>query len=285
MSGIERAPADRLNLSRGETLDILRTGTITVLGLLPYSSNYTFLTRVEEGRARPDLETEEGRARPDRETEEGRARPGSKIDEHDGNHLLAVYKPRRGEFPLWDFPSGSLAAREVGAWVVSEAAGWRIVPPTVLRTDAPLGEGSLQMFIDHDPERHYFVLMEERMDDLGVFAAFDAVINNADRKAGHVLEDRGGRLWAVDHGLSFNTEPKLRTVIWQFAGDQLGREIRATLESLGAELAEEGVLYERLSRLLSRAEAHATRGRIDSLLTEDRFPSPSGERPLPWPLI
>ena len=251
MSGIERPPADRLSVSGAQALDLLRIGAVTVLGLLPYSSNYTFLTRVEHGESR----------------------------------LLAVYKPRRGERPLWDFPAGSLAAREVAAWLVSEAAGWGIVPPTVLRNDAPLGEGSLQIFIDHDPERHYFVLMDERHGEFGVFAAFDAVINNADRKAGHVIEDRSGRLWAVDHGVSFNTEPKLRTVIWQFAGERLGPRIRAALERLTVELAEGGGLRRRLTQILTREEVDATHGRVDALLAADRFPTPRGDRPLPWPLI
>jgi hypothetical protein len=251
MSGIERAPADFLSFSQEQVLDMLTAGDVTVMGLLPYSSNYTFLARVDRG----------------------------------DDSLLAVYKPRRGERPLWDFPAGSLAAREVAAWLVSEAAGWGIVPPTVLRTDAPLGEGSLQTFIDHDPERHYFVLMEERLQDFDVFTAFDAVINNADRKAGHVIEDRTGKIWAVDHGLSFNVDPKLRTVIWQFAEERLGPRIRQTLESLGAELASRGDLHERVAKLLSRAEADATLGRIEALLVEDRFPSPGADRPLPWPLI
>jgi hypothetical protein len=251
MSGLERSPADSLKVTPEEALEILGTGDVIVLGLLPYSSNYTFLARVE------------------RRNEE----------------TLAIYKPRRGERPLWDFPAGSLAPREVAAWLISEAAGWRIVPPTVLRNDAPLGAGSLQLFVAHDPERHYFVLMEERLEDFAVFAAFDAVINNADRKAGHVIEDRAGKLWAVDHGLSFNVDHKLRTVIWQFAGERLGPRIRAALESLGAELAGHGDLYWRIAELLSTSEGDATLARIESLLVEDCYPAPGADRPLPWPLI
>lgn len=251
MSGLERSPADSLKVTPEEALEILGTGDVTVLGLLPYSSNYTFLARVERG----------------------------------NEEMLAVYKPRRGERPLWDFPAGSLAPREVAAWLISEAAKWRIVPPTVLRNDAPLGAGSLQLFVAHDPERHYFVLMEERLEDFAVFAAFDAVINNADRKAGHVIEDRAGKLWAVDHGLSFNVDHKLRTVIWQFAGERLGPRIRAALESVGAELAGHGAPYGRIAELLSTSEADATLARIESLLVEDCYPAPGADRPLPWPLI
>jgi uncharacterized repeat protein (TIGR03843 family) len=237
--------------STKEIIDLLEKGRVEVLGLLPYSSNYTFLARVGSG----------------------------------DSTILAVYKPRRGETPLWDFPPGTLAAREVGAFMVSEAAGWNIVPPTVLRDEAPLGPGSLQVFIEHDPERHYFVLMDDHSDELRRFAAFDVVVNNADRKAGHVLEDSGGRLWAVDHGLTFNTEPKLRTVIWAFAEEPLDKELRTPLETLGATLSEDSGLGGRLAKLLSREEADATLARVEDLLVEDRFPAPGPNRPLPWPLI
>lgn len=185
---------------------------------------------------------------------------------------------------MWDFPDGTLAAREVAAWMISRAS-WEIVPPTVLRHDAPLGMGSLQVFIPHDPERHYFVVMDDRLEDLAAFAAFDAVVNNADRKAGHVVEDETGRLWAVDHGLTFHVEPKLRTVIWAFAEEPLTPPIRAKLEDLGADLADDGGLGAELSELLSPAEAAATLERVEELLVEDRFPAPQGARPLPWPLI
>jgi uncharacterized repeat protein (TIGR03843 family) len=229
-------------------LELLRTGDVEVLGLLPYSSNYTFLTRLTED-------------------------------------ALAVYKPRRGERPLWDFPHGTLAGREVAAYLVSEAAGWGIVPPTVLRDDAPLGPGSLQLFVEHDPERHYFVIMDERSDDLVKFAAFDVVINNADRKSGHVIEDPSGRLWAVDHGVTFHLEDKLRTVIWAYAGLPLDRRTISDLEKLGAALAEPGGLSARLEELLTPAEVAATLGRTEALLVDGRFPGPPADRPLPWPLV
>jgi uncharacterized repeat protein (TIGR03843 family) len=232
------------------TLELLSTGDVEVLGLLPYSSNYTFLARVR-----------------------------GKSEE-----TLAVYKPRRGEQPLWDFPAGSLAAREVAAFVVSEAS-WGIVPPTVLRTDGPLGEGSLQAFIEHDPDRHYFVLMEDHREILERFAAFDVVVNNADRKAGHVIEDGGGRLWAVDHGLTFHVDPKLRTVIWSFANEELSPGVRGCLEDLGAALADDGGLGGDLARLLTPAEATATLTRLETLLVDGYYPGPQGARPLPWPLV
>ena len=226
---------------------LLATGDVEVLGLLPYSSNYTFLVRVR----------------------------GDETEVH------GVYKPRRGERPLWDFPHGSLAQREVAAFVVSELSGWGLVPPTVLREDAPLGPGSLQLFVEHDPERHFFVLESEgRDEELMVFAVFDAVINNADRKAGHVIEDAEGRLWAVDHGVSFHVDPKLRTVVWAFAESELPPRLVADLEGLGARLADGG-----LEGLLSGEELEATAVRIGHLLADGRFPAPSVSYPLPWPLI
>lgn len=238
-------------MGRPAPLELLATGEIEPLGLLPYSSNYTFLVRVVRA----------------------------------GEEVMAVYKPSRGERPLWDFPRGTLAAREVAAYLVSEAAGWSIVPPTVMRAAGPHGPGSLQLFIEHDPDRHYFVLMEERHEELKRFAAFDVVVNNADRKAGHVLEDPGGRLWAVDHGICFHVEPKLRTVIWTYADQPLGTELRAELGALGARLADGRGLGGELVRLLSPGEAAATLDRLETLLVEDRFPAPGPDRPLPWPLI
>jgi hypothetical protein len=232
-------------------LSLLASGAVEVLGLLPYASNYTFLARVS-------------------------------LDDDD---VYAVYKPTKGERPLWDFPFGTLAAREVAAFEVSEASGWSIVPPTVLRDDAPLGSGSLQLFIDHDPERHYFVLVEERLSDMAVFAAFDAVINNADRKAGHVLEGRDARLWAVDHGVAFHVDPKLRTVIWEFAERPIPDAVRSDLTRLGDRLARGSEFHGRLSKLLSADEADATLARVQTLLGQGVFPAPNSARPLPWPLI
>ena len=222
-----------------------------MLGLLPQSSNYTFLACVV------DVERE----------------------------MLAVYKPRRGERALWDFPPGTLAAREVAAYEVSRAGGFDLVPPTVLRAEAPLGEGSLQMFVEHDPARHYFVLVEERAADLEVFAAFDVVVNNADRKAGHVLEGTDGRLWAIDHGVTFHALPKLRTVIWEFAEQQVTRGVCDQLQLLSDALEQPGRLRDRLAELLSDDEVRALKARTRALMTIGRYPQPSGERPYPWPLV
>ena len=229
----------------------MAAGPIEVLGLLPYSSNYTFLVRV--------------------------GAPGGEVH--------AVYKPSAGERPLWDFPHGTLAAREVAAYAVSEAAGWHLVPLTVMREDAPLGPGSLQAFVDHDPERHYLVLRDERRSDLEVFAAFDVVVNNADRKSGHVLEDPDGRLWAVDHGLTFHLEPKLRTVVWDFAAEPVSAPIEAALGRLRTGLAPKGDLGSSLAALLDEGARAATLERVEALLDAGRYPEPSSDRPYPWPLV
>lgn len=234
-----------------EHLKLLASGEVEVLGLLPYASNYTFLARVEDGTSQ----------------------------------VHAVYKPQRGERPLWDFPPGTLAAREVAAFIVSDVAGWDLVPPTVLRDDAPLGAGSMQLFVDHDPERHYFTLVEDRRDEMQVFAAFDAVVNNADRKAGHILEGRDGRLWGVDHGVTFHVEPKLRTVIWEFAEEPLAGAVMTRLESLREKLDPGQEAFGSIASLLSAPEAEAVGARVEALLAEGRYPSPTSARPLPWPLI
>ncbi len=255
MSGLERPSADGvtsppLALKASEVLGVLESGQVEVLGRLPYSSNYVFLVQVGLG----------------------------------GALVPAVYKPRRGERPLWDFPPGTLAAREVAAYLVGDAGGFGFVPPTVLRGDAPLGAGSLQLFIEHDPNRHYFVLVEEREADFPSLAAFDVVINNADRKAGHVIEDAAGELWAVDHGLAFNADDKLRTVIWEFAGDPLQNDVKDKLLALRHALLAGG-LRDRLAELLSVGEAAATLARTEALLADARFPVPESQYRLPWPLI
>ncbi len=233
------------------TLRSLSTGEVEVLGLLPYSSNYVFLARVS----------------------------------NDEGQTLAVYKPRRGERPLWDFPRGTLAAREVAAFLVSEAAGWHIVPPTVLRADAPLGVGSLQLYIDHDPNEHYFTLTETRLAELATFAAFDVVVNNADRKGGHVLRDPQGRLWAVDHGVCFHAQTKLRTVMWDLAEQELDEATRQALARLIEALRDERGLGGELTRLLSAEESLATLRRAEELLARGALPVPETDHHLPWPLI
>jgi hypothetical protein len=198
----------------------------------------------------------------------------------DGAECLAVYKPRAGERELWDFPPG-LHRREVAAWVLSDWLGWGIVPETVLRYDAPFGEGSVQRVVDGDGVSHYFTVRDDPRwhFELRRIAAFDVLANNADRKSGHVLLAEG-RLWAIDHGLTFHAEPKLRTVIWDFAGDRLDG---AVCEDI-ARLVDEPIPQE-LRHLLDDEEADALVGRARALLSEGRLPPPGPGRPYPWPLV
>jgi uncharacterized repeat protein (TIGR03843 family) len=202
--------------------------------------------------------------------------------ELDDTAVAAVYKPARGERPLWDFPSG-LHRREVAAYEVSEALGWGLVPLTIEREDAPLGEGSLQLFVDEDGESHYFTLREEPRwhEALHRMAVFDVVVNNADRKSGHVLL-ADDRLWAIDNGLSFHCHPKLRTVIWDYAGEPLTEDESATLERLLSE-----PLPERLGALLDPDECAAVVRRTRRLLAAGCLPAPADDdwRPYPWPLV
>lgn len=205
--------------------------------------------------------------------------------------LLAVYKPQRGERPLWDFAPGTLHRREVAACVVDRALGLGMVPETVLRRDAPFGPGSVQRFVEHDPERHYFTLIGEGapaiVRQLERMVVFDLVVNNADRKAGHVLVDEADRIRLVDHGVCFHVEAKLRTVAWDLAGDQVPDDLRGRAGELAAELrrADSGA-GRRLRELLSGSEVAATAERAgDVAMMMERFPPPSGPRPWPWPPI
>jgi uncharacterized repeat protein (TIGR03843 family) len=230
-------------------LDLLRQGKIEVKGRMPWSSNGTYLTEVCL----------------------------------DGSMTLAVYKPGRGERPLWDFPSG-LYKREVAAYVVSEALGWGIVPETVLREAGPMGEGSLQRFVPADFEEHYFTLYEAPEepwhDQLRCICLFDLIVNNTDRKGGHCLLGEDGRIYGIDNGLSFAAQFKLRTVIWDFAGERIPRSL---LDDVQAFL--EAGLPAELDDLIDSLERDALLTRARAALKDRRFPSdPSGSR-YPWPLV
>ena len=242
-------PAGALN----GALKVLAGGEVEIQGRMPWSSNGTFLVTVQDQPAIPTGEA----------------------------GLPAIYKPLAGERPLWDFPDG-LYRREVAAYELSEALGWKLVPETVARQDAPLGPGSLQRFVEADFEQHYFTLMEEDRFHpvLKRMATFDVVANNADRKGGHCLLDDDGRVWGIDHGLCFHTQPKLRTVIWDFAGEPLDERDAADL----ARLERDG-LPERLTAHLHDAEAAAVENRIRRLLAKGRLPEPRSDRPYPWPLV
>ena len=199
---------------------------------------------------------------------------------HEGEEMDAVYKPHRGERPLWDFPDG-LYLREVAAFVLSDALGWGIVPETVIREDAPIGRGSLQRFVPADFSQHYFTLLEEptHHEALRRIAAFDVIANNADRKSGHCLLGDDGRIWGIDHGVSFHDEPKLRTVIWDFAGEDVASELLDDIRRVGESPPQA------LCEVLHPVEVEAMVDRCERLVRSGRLPQPRGERPYPWPLV
>jgi uncharacterized repeat protein (TIGR03843 family) len=203
---------------------------------------------------------------------------------HQGLEGLAVYKPARGERPLWDFPTGTLYRREVAAYLVSEQLGWRLVPPTLAR-EGPLGVGSVQLYVDADPEVTAFELLADRHPSLARIAAFDVVTNNADRKAGHCLAGQDGRVWAIDHGLCFHVQAKLRTVLWDLAGTRLEAPVLADLEALAADAAGGGELAAELGGLLDADELAAMARRARALVRAGRLPAPRGDRAYPWPLV
>ncbi|MFE7126597.1 SCO1664 family protein [Streptomyces sp. NPDC057617] len=233
---------------------------------------------------------------------------------YDGEEAHCVYKPVAGERPLWDFPDGTLAQREVAAYEVSEATGWALVPPTVLR-DGPYGQGMCQLWIESEEEGAappLLALVEgEEPDDgwkavgfaevgegrtallvhadderLRRLAVLDAVINNGDRKGGHLLSAAGGKLYGIDHGVTFNVDDKLRTLLWGWAGDPLPAEVLEVLARLEDALAESAPLATRLAELITAAETDAVRARVRELLRTGRHPQPSGQWPaIPWPPV
>ncbi|MFJ5778371.1 SCO1664 family protein [Streptomyces sp. NPDC093094] len=229
----------------------------------------------------------------------------------EGQEVACVYKPVAGERPLWDFPDGTLAQRELAAYEVSEATGWQLVPPTVLR-DGPYGEGMVQLWIEATADAELLALVDGEEPEPGWkaigfaevgegrtallvhadderlrrLAVLDAVINNADRKGGHLLPAPDGRLYGIDHGVSFHVEDKLRTLLWGWAGDPLPGDAVEVLEGLQKAMAPGGALAARLSGLITPAETDAARARVDALLASGRHPEPGGEWPaIPWPPV
>jgi uncharacterized repeat protein (TIGR03843 family) len=239
-------------------LTLLRGGTIDVEGRLVHASNATLYCRID----------------------------------HAGRSEHCIYKPVAGERPLWDFPDGTLAGREVATYAVSDATGWQVVPPTVLR-DGPFGPGMVQRWIDVDESVDIAALL--RGDDPGLgpvgaaasaslrrMAVFDAVVNNADRKGGHLLPVPGGHVYGVDHGVCFSVEDKLRTVLWGWRGRRLPADVVDTLHCLRERLDTD--LGDELGGLLTRREVAATRRRLDRLLATGRHPQPGDAwPPVPWP--
>ncbi|RPI30523.1 MAG: SCO1664 family protein [Chloroflexota bacterium] len=239
-----------MTLSTDTILDILQHGTTTIKGEFLWGSNYTFLVDVE----------------------------------HNGSALQAVYKPTRGERPLWDFPAATLARREVAAYLLSEALDWCLVPPTVYTRKGPVGPGSLQYFIEHDPEYHYFNFKDADRQRLRPVAFFDIIINNADRKGSHILIGSDNHIWLIDHGICFHVEDKLRTVIWDFAGERIPENMCGDLHHLLPKLREPSGLVSDLKRYLSSDEINAVASRSERLLASNHFPNPHTSRRFqPWP--
>ncbi|MGW7455890.1 SCO1664 family protein [Streptomyces sp. NPDC054787] len=283
MPAPERLPASGVS-DTGEREHLLAEGELTVVGRIREASNAVLLCRVE----------------------------------HQGAGADCVYKPVKGERPLWDFPDGNLARREVAAYLVSEATGWGLVPPTVLR-DGPYGEGMVQWWVEaaqedggasapppllalvdgeeagegwkpvalaEVAEGRTALLVHADHPDLRRLSVLDAVINNGDRKGGHLLTAPDGRLYGIDHGVSFHAEDKLRTLLWGWAGEPLTDEAREVLARLAAELAEGAPLATRLAELITAAELAAVRDRVAHLLRTGTHPEPSGQWPsIPWPPV
>ena len=233
-------------------LEALHNGKVDIQGQFLFGSNYSFLADVE----------------------------------YQKKHIQAVYKPNKGERPLWDFPAESLAKRETAAYLISRALGWDFVPPTIIRNDAPLGKGSLQFFIPHDPNMNYFTIPGRIHKKLKRAALFDIIINNADRKASHILLDENENIWLIDHGLCFHVENKLRTVIWNFAGKEIQQNLLSDLMELLDAFNEKPGDFLEFEDLLSVSEIEAFKKRIQSIARKKFFPMPQKDRrPYPYPLI
>jgi uncharacterized repeat protein (TIGR03843 family) len=237
-----RAPSDDV-----EALRLLRDGELDLEGRLLDASNVTLVGTVRTGTLAAEC----------------------------------VYKPVAGERPLWDFPDGTLAGREISAFLVSEATGWRVVPPTVLR-DGPFGPGMVQIWMDGDERVDLGAFVRRDDPELRRMAVYDAVVNNADRKGGHIIPMPDGHVYGVDHGICFSVEPKLRTLLWRWAGKPLPGEAIEMLERLVDGLRDD--LGEQLHEHLTRREVRATQQRVAELLRTGRHPEPNGDWPaLPWP--
>jgi uncharacterized repeat protein (TIGR03843 family) len=242
-----------VGLSFDAALTALQVGEIELEGEFIHGSNYTFLVKVK---------------------------PEGEVP------LLAVYKPQEGERILWDFPDNTLAHREVAAYLVSQALGWDFIPPTVYRQDGPFGPGSVQLYIDHDPNYHYFNFSEDDFQRLRPVVIFDLLVNNADRKGSHIMFGSDGRLWLIDHGLCFNTEEKLRTVVWDFAGDPVPESLMADIQRFRQALNPSSPLIESLKQHLNAEEIEMLSHRADDVLAMQSLPyPPKDRRAYPYPPI
>ena len=234
------------DISGGPTAsDIIRHGEIVSYQLAPLGSNYTFVVKIEM----------------------------------DGVESMAIYKPKEGESPLWDFPSGTLYKREYASYLLSEILGWNIVPFTIIR-DGPYGIGSVQQYVEHDPKQNYYTLEDGCADQLRVIACFDLVVNSTDRKANHLLMGDGGKIWSIDHGLTFHSEMKVRTVIWDFSSEPIPPPLLDSLTGLRERLDSPAdslpSLLKELVTLLPEEEIDGLKRRLDWILEERVYPGLPG---------
>lgn len=240
-----------VGLTSQETLSVLTEGEVIGGQRIPWGSNNTFLVHLDAG---------------------------------DSKHVQAVYKPAAGEQPLHDFPWQTLYRREYAAYLFAEALGWPRIPPTVVR-DGPAGIGSMQFYVDCDPNVTYFDLVADHLDTLAVLATFDILSNNADRKAGHCLLDRDNTIWSIDHGLTFHSDFKVRTVMLEFWGQPIPDWHLEDIKGVRNELASNGELTENLSELLTDIEFDALRQRVDEVLATPVIPQLNPGHNVPWPLV
>lgn len=240
----------RLEMSEPEILRILQRSKFGVYKLIPWGSNYTFLASLRD-------------------------------EENDGAEYAVVYKPMKGEAPLWDFPSGTLYKREYGAYRVSRALDWNFIPPVIIR-DGPHGVGTVQLFVDVDEQVDFHSFRDDHSHELKRIAVFDAITNNADRKAGHCLLGLDNFIWGIDHGLCFNVVPKMRTIIWDYSGQTLPSDIQQDLLEFVTDSQRADCLRDELEGLLDRREANIFFRRIEQTLEKPIFPSFNSRRQIPW---
>jgi uncharacterized repeat protein (TIGR03843 family) len=246
-------PAQPWSPERPDAIDLLRDSAVEEAALLAAGSNYVYLLTLSH----PEAGTG-----------------------------YAVYKPQRGEAPLSDFPDGTLYRREYAAYLVSEALGWGLIPPSVIREEGlPYGIGVVQLFIEHDPSQHYFSLRDGRIEQMKRVALFDWITNNADRKGGHTLLANDGRLWCIDQGLTFHVDDKLRTVIWDFQGQPVPADMLDEVCRFGEKLDADQHLRSELLRHITAAELDRLHYRIHLVDRLRVYPPPPQYRPYPWPMI
>lgn len=238
-------------LTQKEAEPILRDADVVGSQPIPWSSNRTFLVHLDVGA---------------------------------GRHVRAVYKPQKGERPLHDFPNGSLYKREYAAYLVANSLGWPQIPCTVIR-DGPYGIGSMQLFIEFDPKISYFDLIKDNAEELLRFAVFDVLANNADRKAGHCLQGSDGRIFSVDHGLTFHPVFKVRTVMLEFWGEPVPPLLQDDMSRIAKDLKYMSGVTSKLMTMLSDYEIYSLHRRIDRMLSEPVLPLLDPHRNVPWPLM